>query len=569
MWIKERNIRESLEILRDMSSICALKGGRICAELNALVQTGSYREVVDYQFDYTSLDQEFWLDDMVYARQIQAFFSKNEKLDLGFDKEEAASLKFAEAERKCFETNRTLSYHARKPHLCDPAVSSVLYGAVRKIARILGDVPAIEELLPSFGPGANTNVKGSLACARAKLGVPFECSSSMSPTVGDYLSEVPVWAALASKSESEDSFICDVRVVPGKLVFVPKNAKTYRSIIVEPILNSFFQKGFGSYIRDRLLRSNVNLRDQSRNQNLALVGSIYGSLATVDLSSASDCIASELVWQLLPFEWADALSKLRTSSIALPPSLVGRAELFPEGRVKNDGTTLDLEKFSSMGNGFTFELESLIFYGLAYSVCRHLHISTMDVSVYGDDIIVPVQAMPLLEKVLTYCGFDINLSKSFWTGPFRESCGADFLAGFDIRPFYLKTLVSDRILYSMHNWFLRHGERELAAAAKSYCDPSELLFGPDGFGDGHLIGSHQLRRSREVVRKGWGGGYFDTYTLNPVRFKKPLPGDAILPVYSVYTRSGELSPTDPNVVRGSRGYAKVSIYTLTEYIFGK
>lgn len=567
MWIKERNVRESLDIIRDLSSICALKGGPIAKELNALVQSGLYREVVDFQFNYSSLTVDFWLDDMVYARQIQGLFSKFEKLDLGFDKELTASLKFAEAERRCFETNKTLSYHARKPHLCDSDVSSVLFGAARKISRVLGDLPSLEDLQPSFGPGANTNVKGTLACARAKLGVALECSHNMSPTVGDYLSEVPMWAALASTDETEMSYICPVRVVPGKLVFVPKNAKTFRSIIVEPLLNSFFQKGFGSYIRDRLALSNVNLRDQSRNQYLALEGSIYGSLATVDLSSASDCISSELVWQLLPYEWADALSKLRTSEVVLPPLLQGREDLFPDGRVKSSGTILQLEKFSSMGNGYTFELESLLFYGLAYSVCRHLHISTVDVSIYGDDIIVPVRAVPLLQKVLSYCGFDFNLSKSFWEGPFRESCGADYLHGFDIRPFYLKTLISDRILYSMHNWFLRHGERELAQACRGYCDPNEILTGPDGFGDGHLIGSHQLRRNRLSSRSGWGGGYFDTYTLNPVRFKKPLPGDAVLPVYSVYTRSGKDSPTDPNVVRGSRGYAKVSIYTLTESVF--
>jgi hypothetical protein len=37
-------------------------------------------------------------------------------------------------------------------------------------------------------------------------------------------------------------------------------------------------------------------------------------------------------------------------------------------------------------------------------------------------------------------GFQINQHKSFFEGPFRESCGKDFFRGFSVRPVYLKTL---------------------------------------------------------------------------------------------------------------------------------
>ena len=88
-----------------------------------------------------------------------------------------------------------------------------------------------------------------------------------------------------------------------------------------------------------------------------------------------------------------------------------------------------------MGNSYTFELESLIFFSLAYATCTHLGLSPKNVSVYGDDVVIPVEAMNLFREVLTVCGFIINTDKSYSSGPFRESCGADYLEGLDIRPF--------------------------------------------------------------------------------------------------------------------------------------
>jgi len=97
------------------------------------------------------------------------------------------------------------------------------------------------------------------------------------------------------------------------------------------------------------------------------------------------------------------------------------------------------ELFSSMGNGFTFELESLVFFCLASSVCAVLEIPE-DVTVYGDDIILPTEAVSLLSEVLSFCGFEFNSAKSFWStsGPlFRESCGRHYLDGIDVTPFYV------------------------------------------------------------------------------------------------------------------------------------
>lgn len=569
MWIKNKNASESLVILRTLSLCCKELGrGALCDHLYDLVMRDDFQALVSFDIDYSA---GYSLTDYQYARQILGFYQKADFLPLNTDRAAVAARRFELSEVMCRSTNERFRT-ARRENFKNvlPAIRDVLNIASRKITSVLGPVPSVADLSFAFGPGANTNVKGTRASPRAKLSAALECSSTLTPTVGELLSEAPQWVAIHSKSESEDSYTVDVSVTPGKVIFVPKNAKTDRSIVVEPLLNSFFQKGYGSFVKERLLRSGIDLYDQTRNQMLAQRGSVDGALCTVDLSMASDCMASELVNELLPPEWVDILTPLATREVLLP-SVVDR-QLLPNATERElsrhaNGFPYRLEKFSSMGNGFTFELESTIFYGLAHSVCRYLSIPMEDISVYGDDIIVPVEAYALLSEVLAFCGFSVNLEKSFALGPFRESCGADYFLGSDIRPFYQKTLVSGRTLFTMHNWFLRHGEYELARIAENFCDPTYRLYGPDGFGDGHLIGSFHGRLNRTALRAGWGGVYFDTYSLNPRSFRRPLPGDAVLPVYSVYTRSGKDSPTDPNVVRGSNGYAKISVYTLSPYIF--
>lgn len=546
-WLQQRDPEESLEILRGLARICKNLGGSETARVHTLVEQSRFKDLVEYRLSYDAVDD---VNDALYARQILSLFQKNASLDLGVDRASVAFRSFLAAEEKCRETNSFFKRLPSEPSLMDSEQHAISYRAVQKMVRVLGSCPSPDSLDFSFGPGANTNVKGAYASPRVKLSAPLVCSTNMVPVVGEYLSEVPPWVDLHASLETEESWVVNVTTQAGKLMFVPKNAKTDRSIVVEPLLNSFFQKGVGSYIRQRLGRFGIDLRDQSRNQRLANRGSVSGALCTVDLSSASDSISREVVKHLLPPDWFDLLDHLRTGEVTYP-----------------DGTTVVQQKFSSMGNAFTFELESAIFYCLTIAVCEQLQLDTEDVSVYGDDIICPTDAYPLLQRTLELYGFTVNLEKSFHTGFFRESCGADYLHGFDIRPCYVKTLIADRDLYSMHNWFLRHGERELAAYCLSVTHPDLRLFGPDGYGDGHLIGSYRLRLSRALRRSGWSGGFFDTYVELGRSYKAPLPGDSVLPAYSIYMRSGRDGPTDPYIVRGTRGYSKISIYTHTSRIF--
>jgi hypothetical protein len=292
-----------------------------------------------------------------------------------------------------------------------------------------------------------------------------------------------------------------VKVVQGnRITTVPKNSKTDRVIAIEPDLNMFLQKGIGGIIRSRLKRVGVDLDDQTANQDAALIGSRDDSLATIDLRAASDSVSLALCERLLPSDWLEAVLATRCSMGTLP-----------------SGEAICYEKVSSMGNGFTFELESLIFWGLASAVLETSGRSDHQVLVYGDDIIVPKWAAGWLIELLSYVGFDTNTEKSFIAGPFRESCGKHYFRGIDVTPFYIDAPIDDisRLFWfanSVRRWASRpldnqvcdprfKGTYDLAVSClpPKYRDP--VL--PDGVGDGGLIGTlaESRGRSKYSVRR--------------------------------------------------------------------
>jgi hypothetical protein len=563
-WISPRSPEDTIKFLGEVSELLSGLGGPLTKDLSKLVASGDYIGLVNYRFDY---NQGYDLRDVVLARQIHALFHKQEWMNLGIDTKEVAKAKFDEMEEKCRVTNEIWDSGQRNAD-----VLPILHRARQKIREILGPVPKLSQLTLAFGPGATTAVKGKVANARSKLSASLACSRDSLPFVGGLLAEAPLWAthhaglrsvksspSVATVSsdgtvymqdpESSVTVYLDVLVHGGKLVYVPKDARSMRPIVVEPTLNGFAQKGIGSFIKSRMLsRAGVDLTDQTRNQDLACEGSISNRFATVDMSSASDTVSWSVVRELLPWEWFEFLASWRTGDIETP-----------------DGPR-ELHKFSSMGNAFTFELESLIFFSLAAACCDYLGLES-EICTFGDDVIIDSQAYSLFCQVLGDFGFIVNNEKSFASGPFRESCGADWLSGKSIRPYYFKQVMSERTLYTFHNFAVRHCEPELARLIQSWTDPAQRLFGPDGYGDGHLIGSYTLKKNREARRGGWEVGYFDSYSLRPNRLKKRYAGDWLFPSYSVYTRSSERNYSDPDIVRGSCGYAKVSLRTLASGVF--
>jgi hypothetical protein len=550
-WVSPMNPAETVRFLGEVAG--ALRCGPYSDAAADYLLKGDHAALLNLKVPF-----ETDLEDFRSAVQIQALVKKAPWAELEDDPLKNGVEAFIKAENRCREVNvRLASERPKGP------VSVAMWYAQRKISQVLGGVPTLGSLGLHFGPGANTGIKRAQASMSGKLRAKLTCSEDLFPFVSEVLVELPQLAKANAVRLSEYHAQGDahqgfpemkaevqVTVTPGKLVFVPKDAKTLRPIVVEPSLNGMVQLGIGTYLKDRILRfSNQDLKDQTRNRRWACEGSEQGYFATIDLSSASDTLSSGLVVDLLPLDWVEFLSRYRT------------------GDVEYDGFHMQLEKFSSMGNGYTFELESLIFWALAWGCCAVVEDNTDHISVFGDDIVLPWRAAELLTDVLDWCGFWVNPQKSYLKGPFRESCGSDWLNGKDVRPFFIKEEVSDRLLYVFHNWLMRRGERKLATLVESWTLPHWRLYGPDGYGDGHLIGSHSLYLPRLERRSGYCGGYFDTYALNPKRVKIRGYNDFLVPTYSVYRRSGKETPTDPGVLPGSEGYVRRSIYTQKEGIF--
>ncbi len=412
--------------------------------------------------------------------------SKYPYLDTGIDTELAAREAFHKAESQCLETNRRFRLRESKGELFPSSVESVLSIAARKISRILGDVPSLDLLDFSFGPGAAYGVRRETSVYN-KVVSTLECTYAFADKLPEFLEEFPGWIPEGNHP---------VQLLQGsQLAFVPKDAKTQRPICIEPLLNGLFQKGVGSWVRDRLHRFGVDLRDQSINQRLA--GRAWSEeLATVDFTSASDTISYLVVMDLLPFDWFEFLDRARSASY-------------------EDGSCWKtFQKFSSMGNAYTFELETLIFYALACASCEYLGIefeTGINLHVYGDDVILPKQAFDLFSEVTECCGFTVNKDKSFSEGPFFESCGHDFFFGSNVRPYLVKRKL-DTLLGAFYaaNTIRRIQSRILQIRSPSPKESERVndvldrfglvhrwvvgriphgyrYMGPDGYGDGHLV----------------------------------------------------------------------------------
>lgn len=240
----------------------------------------------------------------------------------------------------------------------------------------------------------------------------------------------------------------------SRLSFVPKSAKISRTICTEPLLNMLFQKGIES-ILIRRLRDFVGIdftHQQEKNRLFARLGSQNGQFGTIDLSSASDSMSLGLVDEFFPRQVSSWLKLTRCERTILP-----------------DGSEVPLHMVSSMGNAFTFPLQTLFFISLVYGVYRVRGIpfsrptarSLGNFAVYGDDIIVKHEAYDHVCKLLSLCGFSVNVDKSFNEGFFRESCGSDYYQGYNVRGVYIRTLKHVYDNYSAINrlnvWSAEHG----------------------------------------------------------------------------------------------------------------
>lgn len=513
-WDQEYNPSDSFGILK----VLARKHSRMAVKLaknysnigtDLAVKRADVKHLCTSAIELSAEDQH--AQSLYHQRQALAFFSKNPSIELGIDRKEVSRQSFMDAESLCKVSNDIFKQWSKGNFQFSPAVETQFFLAQRKIATVLGDVPSLNQLGLRFGPGSTTLTKKRNANHREKIHAGLACSEELVPIVRDVIDEFPVWREFLLEQNASESL--PVKVDLGKVTFVPKSAKTDRAVVTEPVLNGMLQLGYGDFIAKRLRAVGVDISDQSLNQRLALEGSLTGDLATLDLSSASDTISTELIFNLLPVDWALALSRCRTRSVKIGNEVIRQ------------------EKFASMGNGFTFPLETLVFWALARACCDN----SETVSVYGDDIIVPSHRAAVVSNLLHCAGFVVNIDKSFSSGPFRESCGADYYKGIDVRPYYQKDLVGPATLFCLHNYYVRRGLDDFAVGVLEFIHPDLLIFGPDGYGDGHLLGEFVAKPHKRDI--GYSGFTFKTYTWKSRRdLRKEMPGDYILPLYHVYVR---------------------------------
>jgi len=371
--------------------------------------------------------------DAIYAvRQICLMFSKIEL--------ECTGKRTQEAIRGYYECEQDVKEHDRRrssdDYLSFRRMSMLLFGNV--LQRVNNDIDEWK-IVPKHGPGATAdrlrgNAKFDQAEWTTRLEKIFPAGEFLLPNwrYGDVLERV--------------TFLEPGQERACQLTAVPKTLKTPRLIAIEPTCMQYVQQGISERLVEYLEKGSdtlfpwlVGFSDQGPNRQFAANGSLDGSLATLDLSEASDRVSNQLVLEMtnrFP-SLLEGIQACRSRKVDIPGYGVQR-----------------LAKFASMGSALCFPIEAmvfatLIFIGIEKELNRPLTLLDVHrlkgrVRVYGDDIIVPVDYVHSVVEVLENFGFRVNHDKSFWTGKFRESCGEDYFDGWNITVTKLRRMIPTR-----------------------------------------------------------------------------------------------------------------------------
>jgi hypothetical protein len=355
--------------------------------------------------------------------------------------EEETFEKFFEVNSHILETNIRLIYEfenmPQRIQHCETKVQEHHLRARAIVNFVLGSF-SVEELFleAKHSPGSTLGVGFVDTSPEAKFQLPMTATKRVVPYMTEYLSfdsqlkeAVQTWTAGAPVSGWYD-------VVDGsRASTVDKTTEKRRMICVEPTANMFLQQGLMQMMIKRLRKVGLDVASlPDRHKLLARLSSVSGQNATIDWSSASDTVSIELLRWLLPPKWFDIVWDLRCDTASFNKSAV------------------ELQMISTMGNAVTFPLETLVFwaYATAVTLSRTKSKSLFpdgkqlrQNSVFGDDCIVPTANAEEFISVMHAVGFIINQEKSFYgSEQFRESCGGDYLAGYDVRPYSLKAPTS-------------------------------------------------------------------------------------------------------------------------------
>jgi hypothetical protein len=362
-------------------------------------------------------------------RQVLAIFQKNLSLINKQDEEKLRKEAF-QLFQKCEDENRrynSADFHSKQ-------IWDVILKARCIISKVLCRPPSVLDLDFHYGPGSTALNKKPFVEATWKYS--NECFSGS----GD---AYKVFDKILVVDRRFRCFQTFETIEFDRLTSVAKSYKARRTISIAPELNILAQLGIGAAFSSRICKYpeiNIRFNGQDKNRALAHAGSITGAYATLDLSSASDKIPYSLVRDMF---WDFRHENLKEWF-----------KLFIASRLENymyEDRMYRYEMIAPMGNGFTFGLMTLLYFSIlkGYAEVKNLDV---EVYVYGDDIIVSSNFAGYAIEILQKFGFIVNKDKSFTQGHFRESCGADFHNGIDVRPVFLrKTPDCVQDIYSLIN----------------------------------------------------------------------------------------------------------------------
>lgn len=387
------------------SRICDVIGSERAKLVKTLISEERWVELVSLDIDPSEYeDPGAFADDYLVTK----ILSKSVNVPTGIDTAQVCLDSFHESERHCTLSSQRIMDRVQNLEWFQRFRSEVGYmlGELTP-ERLNGIIPKCRN-----GGGVVVGVSGDGLVPSDK----YDRIPTVTPDLLPF--------AYTIMGDSHKEYRPQVSVVNGGRFFmVPKNAKTDRGCATETSEGQKLQQGIGRELREVLRKFGVDIRDQTRNRRMARTAKTAGRV-TIDLKTASDLICIGLIVCGFPYRWAHLLSLARSPMLEVPVCSGSK-----------DYMWVDLQKFCTMGNGFTFPLQSLIFLALArVTVPAALW---DEISVYGDDIIVPVEFSDQYIRRLEALGFKVNHKKSCLAGRFFESCGHDYFDEVNVRPFYL------------------------------------------------------------------------------------------------------------------------------------
>lgn len=275
------------------------------------------------------------------------------------------------------------------------------------------------DIVPRHGPGA--------VATRQKLWDKFHWTN-----VSDRITELYPFDAyfMASLGHVCDDYKTITSLsstsLPARVLLVPKDSRGPRLISCEPVDFQWVQQGLSKAIVElveshKLTKFAVHFTDQVPNRCGAILGSIEGRYATLDLKEASDRVSLDLVHLLFPENLCRYLDACRSLSTVLP-----------------NGQELTLQKFAPMGSSLCFPIMALTIWAILHAAAPDAY-TRERILVYGDDVIVPTAYAANAIEQLESFGLLVNRDKSCISGLFRESCGADAFKGVNVTPVRIRT----------------------------------------------------------------------------------------------------------------------------------